>query len=108
MQLLTLSGFHVEKTDAGLIRRGTKQPRGMISVGFPDLTAIYSSGKQGIPICVLIEVKTATGKLSADQVRIHAMLKARGLEPVVLRSLEETQHLIQRVKHDVLQLKWSS
>jgi VRR-NUC domain len=98
IDLLHLSGFRVQKTDAALIRRGTKKPRGMLTPGWPDLMAVYPGQHAHLPVCLLIEVKSATGTLSSDQVHCHALLRGMGIKVVVLHSIDEAQALIQTVK----------
>ena len=108
IELLVRRGFKVEKTDAGLIRRGTKKPRGMLSLGWPDLTAFHPSGNPLLPVCLLIEVKSERGELSARQKRMHLYLRAMGIEPKVVRSVEEVEALIERVKYEVKHLRWNA
>lgn len=58
--------------------------------GWPDLTVIYPSGA-----VIFIEMKTKTGRLSPDQVRVHALLRKQKGIVYVVRSLQEAENLIE-------------
>jgi hypothetical protein len=76
-QFLELGGWAVIRHQAGL---GTHP-------GLPDLQAIRGGR------VVMIEVKTATGRLSAHQEAFKAVWEAHGGEHVTARSTADVQHL---------------
>lgn len=77
-QFLQIGGWMVIRHQAGM---GTFP-------GLPDLQAI----KDGR--VVMIEVKTKTGRLSANQQAFQAAWEARGGEFVVARSSADVEHLV--------------
>lgn len=56
----------------------------MAPAGMPDLLVIPPTG--GI---WLFEVKSPRGRVSADQLAMHALLRARGVNVAVVRSVDE-------------------
>ena len=94
MELFARAGWEPSKTDAGMIQRGDGPKRGHLPKGFPDL--IVTRGLPGTVLClsVLIEVKTVTGKLRPDQEACHAALRARGIQPQVVRDVEDARAYI--------------
>lgn len=96
-QALTLGGFHVVKTDAGMVGRGSG--RGHIASGFPDLVCLHRLPGSTLSLAALIETKTATGRLRESQVTRHAELRdVYGLTPHVLRDPAEALLLIQEAR----------
>lgn len=95
-ELFIRHGWYPVKTDAGMIRRGSsKFQRGYIRSGFPDMIYLKGNGA-GSCLAVLIETKTATGKLSAAQKERHAELKnLYGIHVHVVRDPAEALAIIQ-------------
>jgi hypothetical protein len=60
-----------------------------VVAGFPDLMCI-ADGR-----CVLIELKTATGKLSEVQKELHKSIIGLGTDVKVVRTLDEFQAVIE-------------
>lgn len=56
--------------------------------GWPDFTYAIRGQAWGV------EVKTATGKLDPEQVRVHARLREEGWRIAVVRSVEEARALL--------------
>jgi hypothetical protein len=51
--------------------------------GMPDLSVYWTGG------CGLIEVKSEAGKLSPDQIHVHALLRLKGHRVAVCRSVRD-------------------
>lgn len=82
---LTLAEIPWTVTDAAHVTiNGVTRGRAKICPGWPDITAVLAP--EGVMLA--IEVKSATGKLRADQEAILGQLKAAGAVVVVARSIE--------------------
>lgn len=68
--------------------------RSQMPLGHPDFTIYLSSGR-----VVFVESKTATGKLSTEQVAYHCRLQKRGHAVFVCRSLQFAIDCIRAVEH---------
>ncbi len=56
--------------------------------GHPDVLACHNNG-----LCVFIETKTKTGRVTPIQQFRHEQLRAKGFEVIVARSREDVAHL---------------
>jgi hypothetical protein len=63
--------------------------------GWPDLLVVLPGGT-----VLFLEVKTATGRLSPHQIRIHAELKRNDANVYVVRSIEEVSDLVSKFSAD--------
>ena len=74
---------------------------GLLS-GVPDLELIYKPINSSELIyasgTTFIELKTATGKLSPQQVLIHSKLAQYNIPVYIIRSLEEFKELLERLQ----------
>lgn len=61
--------------------------------GAPDLVVALSGG--GV---LWIEVKSPTGRVSENQLLVHGLLHAAGHTCVVVRSVEDVQHVLRILK----------
>ncbi len=66
-----------------LFHRAPMHTRSLLPLGHPDFTIYAANGRT-----VLIEYKTATGKLSPDQIDYHRQLQERGHAVFTSRSLQ--------------------
>jgi VRR-NUC domain len=82
--------------------------------GIPDLQLIYApinkhteqaisnsntlNSEESNGVAVFIELKTATGKLSPQQVLIHSKLAQYNIPVYTIRSLEEFKELLERLQ----------
>lgn len=57
--------------------------------GWPDLVLVHKGGEPK-----LIEMKTASGKLSFHQVEVHEMLSSFGTSVVVLSGIDEVEKFL--------------
>lgn len=60
--------------------------------GWPDISTVIN----GVPL--FIELKSATGKLSEDQIRVLAKLKDQGAWVVVATTFEEVHRVIEKAR----------
>jgi hypothetical protein len=60
-----------------------------VVAGIPDLALVLPGGQ-----IRFIEVKTAIGKLSAEQTAIHAWLVAVGCPPAICRSIDDARRAL--------------
>ncbi len=65
--------------------------RSALPPGWPDFSFAY----KGVPIG--LEAKTATGKLSSDQVLMHMQLSKNGWRVLTVRSLADVQTLFREI-----------
>jgi len=87
VDLLGRQGLLPVKTEAG--RSGHRLP-----AGFPDLLGFLPLPGSPFALVVLVELKTATGKLRKSQIEYHALLRAHGLTPLVVRDPQAALALI--------------
>jgi hypothetical protein len=92
--LFLRAGWYADlKTDAALVVRGGRR-RGTIQTGFPDRVMLLGLGG-GLCLAALIELKTDTGRLSTEQVEMHAHLRdAYRIHPHTIRSPQEAVGII--------------
>ena len=74
------SNYRVFRMNAGMGKRGQH----LAPPGTPDLLVIGFNGK-----VTWVEVKSADGKLNADQETMHGELRFRGQKVVVARGIED-------------------
>ena len=67
-------------------------PRSREKAGWPDITCAVN----GVPLA--IELKSATGVLSADQIRVLAKMRDNGWWTVVATTFEEVHRVIQKAR----------
>lgn len=80
-ELLELKGWFPLESDRAAMGRWSR--RGGFEVGFPDLLALRGTE------FLLIELKTATGKVRPEQRALHARFLALGIQVEVCRSEED-------------------
>jgi hypothetical protein len=80
-------GYWVERVPAGKIETARGSWVHSVSKGCPDLLVIA-------PIYGWIEVKTAKGKLSADQKKWHERAAKAGVRVAVVRSVKEAVEIV--------------
>jgi Holliday junction resolvase len=81
---LRLNGALVLRLNSGMAKNNVK----LCPNGTPDILAIMMNK------ILWIEVKTKNGKLNADQIKMHAVLKAMGQTVIVARSIEDVMEAI--------------
>ncbi|MFC5846716.1 VRR-NUC domain-containing protein [Deinococcus petrolearius] len=85
-QLLIRYGWYVVESDRTGLGRSRK--KGGVEVGFPDLLALRGDR------FVLLELKTASGRLSEEQAALHARFRALGIAVHTCRSEGEVLAVI--------------
>lgn len=87
---LTLKGFYVIKTDAGIASRYARRPtKTDFEIGLPDLVVLHPRKP-----AFFIEMKAANGKLSERQKLIHNKLRKQGYDVVVLYGEEDVARFL--------------
>lgn len=86
---LRLRGYEPERVQSGTARGGRTR---LAPPGTPDIHVTVGG------VCVYLEAKTATGKLSPVQEKRHKELRKNGAVVGVVRSVEDAELLIDGLK----------
>lgn len=76
-------GGRCERCNSGLIKAQSGSWVHLFSKGWPDLLALFAGG-----VVLWVETKAPKKKLTPDQIRVHAELRALGQTVIVADSLE--------------------
>ena len=72
---------------------------GGVPPGWPDLLVMLERGWANLPIYLHIELKAHGGKLSDDQIRVHAELRGAGANVDVCENIEDVAKVLRCFGH---------
>lgn len=94
MLALSEDGHAVFRANVGLFFTKDGRPvRSGLPVGFSDLFGFTADGRP-----FFLEVKTATGRISAEQTAFLAAMAARGAIAVMVRSVADARHAVRKTQ----------